>query len=59
MEHQQIEVCVEASFDVKSIVQVKVNVKIPYQAYIEEKPKLTGVSELHDYEVTLPHFFNK
>jgi len=51
-----IEVCVETSVDVKSIIEVKVNVKIPYQAYIEAKPKLTGVSELHDYELTPPLF---
>jgi bifunctional N-acetylglucosamine-1-phosphate-uridyltransferase/glucosamine-1-phosphate-acetyltransferase GlmU-like protein len=48
---------VEASVDVKSTVEVKVNVKILFQSHIEEKPKLTSVSKLHDYEVNTASFF--
>jgi bifunctional N-acetylglucosamine-1-phosphate-uridyltransferase/glucosamine-1-phosphate-acetyltransferase GlmU-like protein len=50
---------VEASVHVKYIVEVKVNVKILFQSHIEEKPKLTGVSKLHDYEVNTASFFEQ
>jgi len=48
---------IEASVDVKPTVEVKVNVKIPFQAYIEEKPKPTDVAKLRDYEVNTASFF--
>jgi len=48
---------VEASVDVKSTVEVKINVKIPFQSHIEEKPKLACVSKLRDYEVNTDSFF--
>jgi len=47
-----------AMIDVKPIVESLVNVKIPFQAYIQAKP--TGAFKLRDYEVnTASFFFNK
>ena len=44
---------IEASGDVKPIVNVKLKVKIAFQAHIEEKPKPvpTSVAKVRGYEV--------
>jgi len=52
-----IEASVEDSGYVKPTIDVKVNLKIPFQAHIEEKPKPTSVSNLRDYEVNTNSFF--
>jgi len=50
---------IEVSGDVKTIVNVKLKVKIPFQAHIEEKPKLvpTSVAKVRDYQVDTASFF--
>jgi len=50
---------IKASDDVKSTVNIKLKVKIPFQAHIEEKPKpvLTGVAKVHCIEVDTASFF--
>jgi len=52
-----IEASDETSVDVKPTVDVKVKVKILFQAHIEEKPKPTGVAMLRYYEVNTTSFF--
>jgi len=47
------------SGDVKLTVNVKLKVKIPFQAHIEEKPKLvpTAVAKVRGIEVDTDSFF--
>jgi len=46
---------IEASVDVKPIIEGLVDVEIPIQASAEAKP--TGVSKFRDYEVNTASFF--
>ena len=52
-------VIIEASGNVKPTVNMKLKVKILFQAHIEEKSKSvpTGVAKLHGYEVDTASFF--
>ena len=52
---------IEAFDDDKSIANVKLKVKSPFQTHIEEKPKLipTCVAKLHGYKVDTTSCFNK
>jgi len=51
-------VIIEASGDVKATVNVKLRLKIPFQAHIEEKPKMvpTDVAKVRGYEVETTSF---
>jgi len=56
---EQKSAIIEASGEVKPTVNVKLKVKIPFQAHIEEKPKLvpTAVAKVRGIEVDTDSFF--